>query len=407
MWSSAVPRRPVRRGARFSAMAGRGTDLDDVPAREVARRMAEAASAWLEGLDHDQRRIAAGSAPSDDASDAERRRWFYTPTDHGGLTFHAQRPAQQRAALRLVASGLSTAGYVTVATIIGLENVLDQAEGFVTRFDRERGRDPGLYYLRVFGEPGERGTWGWRFGGHHVSLNNLVVDGSVVATTPCFLGADPATSPLLGGAVNRPLARVEDLARDLVRSLRPELAARAVLLPRAPSDLVTANRTTVGPGDRVIPLARIWRDERFPDPVEQGKLQDLSDAIDEAAGYGDPDHAAVELTAEPKGVPAAELDAEQRAMLRALIGTYLDRVPSEVSPLRRYDDDAALDAVHIAWAGSTAPGDPHYYRLQGPRLLVEWDNTQRKANHAHSVWRDPHADFGLDVLARHRTSYRH
>ncbi|MFP5372994.1 MAG: DUF3500 domain-containing protein, partial [Actinomycetes bacterium] len=217
----------------------------------------------------------------------------------------------------------------------------------------------------------------------------------------------PATSPLLGGAVNRPLAQVEDLARDLVRSLRPELAARAVLLPRAPSDLVTANRTTVGAGDRVIPLARVWREERFPDPVEQGKLQALSDAIDEAAGYGDPDHAAVELTDQPKGVPAAELDAEQRALLRALISTYLDRVPAEVSPLRRYDDDAALDAVHLAWAGSTAPGDPHYYRLQGPRLLVEWDNTQRRANHAHSVWRDPGADFGLDVLARHRASALH
>src|SRR3954453_22816740 len=148
-------------------------------------------------------------------------------------------PAQQRAAMRLVASGLSTPGYVTVATVIGLENVLDHAEGFVTRFDRERGRDPGLYYLRVFGQPEESGTWGWRFGGHHVSLNNLVVDGTVVATTPCFLGADPATSPLLGGTVNRPLARVEDLARDLVRSLPPHLAARAVLCPKAPSDLVT------------------------------------------------------------------------------------------------------------------------------------------------------------------------
>src|SRR3954454_11310842 len=235
-------------------MAGGFPSADGEPARAVARGMAEAAQAWLDTLDAQQRQIAVGTQPADDGSDAERRRWFYTPTDHGGLTFHAQRPAQQRAALRLVSSGLSAPGYVTVATVIGLENVLDHAEGFVTRFDRERGRDPGLYYLRVFGQPGESGTWGWRFGGHHVSLNNLVVDGTVVATTPCFLGADPATSPLLGGAVNRPLARVEDLARDLVRSLRPELAARAVLLPKPPSDLVTANRTTVSPGNRVIPL---------------------------------------------------------------------------------------------------------------------------------------------------------
>ena len=391
----------------IAAVTAAGSVADGVAAHDVARRMAEAAGAWLDGLDAGQRRIAVGAAPGDDPSDAERRRWFYTPTDHGGLTFHAQRPAQQRAAMRLVASGLSTPAYVTVATIIGLENVLDQVEGFVTRFDRERGRDPGLYYLRVFGEPGGSGVWGWRFGGHHVSLNNLVVDGALVSTTPCFLGADPATAPLLGGAVNRPLARVEDLARDLVRSLPPELAARAVLLPKAPPDLVTANRTVVSPGDRLVPLAGIWRDERFPDAGEQAKLQALSDAIDEAAGYEDADHAAVEYTAEPRGVPASELDAEQRGVLRALLGTYLDRVPHEVSPVRRYDDEAALDAVHVAWAGSTTPGEPHYYRLQGPDLLVEWDNTQRGANHAHSVWRDPGSDFGLDVLARHRAVHHH
>jgi hypothetical protein len=223
-----------------------------------------------------------GIVPADDPTDNERRRWFYNPTNHGGLTIHQQRPAQQRAAMRLVSTGLSPAAYVTVATIMGLENVLDYIEGFVVRFNRERGRDPGLYYLRVFGKPGDQGLWGWRFGGHHVSLNNLVVDGVLVATTPCFLGADPATSPLLGGAVNRPLARMEDLGRDLVRSLRPELAARTVLLPRAPSDFVTANRTLLTDGDRVIPLVGVWRDERFPDPVEQAKLQKLSDAIDQA-----------------------------------------------------------------------------------------------------------------------------
>ena len=72
--------------------------------------------------------------------------------------------------------------------------------------------------------------------------------------------------------------------------------------------------------------------------------------------------------------------------------------------MSRYDDDAELDAVHLAWAGPLEPGAPHYYRVQGPRLLLEWDNTQRGANHAHSVWRDPDADFGLDVLAGHRTA---
>lgn len=374
------------------------------PRRDAADRMAAAATSWLDSLDDGQRAIATGDVPADDGSDDERRRWFYTPTDHGGLTLHEQRPSQQRGAMRLVATGLSEAGYVTVVTTMGLENVLDRVEDFTVRFDRERGRDPGMYYLRVFGEPGGERPWGWRFGGHHVSLNNLVVAGELVAVTPCFMGADPASSPLLGGAVNRPLARVEDLARELVTSLPSGLAARAVLTSKAPSDFVTANRTTVGEGDRVIPLAGIWRHERFADDEEQAKLQALSDRIDEAADYDEVDHRAVEYTSDPKGVAAADLDAARRALLRALLDTYFLRVPDGLAPSY---DDAALDAVHIAWAGSLEPGAPHYYRVQCPRLLIEWDNTQRGANHAHSVWRDPHADFGLDVLARHHAEHSH
>jgi hypothetical protein len=117
---------------------------------------------------------------------------------------------------------------------------------------------------------------------------------------------------LLGGAVNRPLGRVEDLARELVRSLSPEIAARAVLLEKAPSDFVTANRTTVSEGDQVIPLAGIWRDRRFPDDTEQAKLQKLSDAIDEAAAFTAEDHRTVEYTTAPKGIPGRALDTSQR-----------------------------------------------------------------------------------------------
>ncbi len=374
---------------------------------EIAAAMADAATAWLDSLDDTQRPDATGAVPEDGEADGERRRWFYTPTDHGGLDLHRQSPTQQRAVMRLVGTGLSQAGYVTVATTMGLENVLDHVEGFVTRFDRERGRDPGLYYLRVFGDPGPSGAWGWRFGGHHVSLNNLVVDGELVSTTPCFMGADPASSPLLGGGVNRPLARVEDLARELVASLTAEQQERAILLAKAPSDFVTANRSVVSEGDRVIPLAGIWRDERFPDDVEQEKLQKLSDAIDTAADYTDEDHELVAYSHEPRGVAGRELDPPQRHLLRRLLSTYFDRVPEAVSPMSTYDDDARLDAVHVAWAGSLEAGAPHYYRLQGPGLLIEWDNTQRGANHAHSVWRDPDADFGADVLAEHHARHQH
>src|SRR6202050_3750660 len=237
---------------------------------EVAARMASAATAWLGSLEPGQRAVASGSAPSADAeADAERKRWFYTPTNHGGLTLGEQRPTQQRLAHQLVASGLSTAGYVTVATIIGLDNVLDMVEGWSVNWGRERGRAPGMYYLRVFGEPGGPGSWGWRFGGRHVSLNNLIVDGVVRSTTPCFLGADPAVSPLLGPPPLRPLAAAEDLARELVRSLDPAQAGRAILLDRAPADIVGGNRSRLADGDRMLYLRGVGRR-----PVSEPELAD-------------------------------------------------------------------------------------------------------------------------------------
>ena len=377
----------------------------DAAAKEVAVTMAAAAAAWLGALDPVRRAAATGDAPSVDAeSDAERRRWFYTPTDHGGLTLGAQRPAQQRLAHQLVATGLSTAGYVTVATIVGLDNILDQVEGWTVDWGRERGRDPGMYYLRVFGEPGGAGPWGWRFGGHHVSLNNLIVDGRVVSTTPCFFGADPAVSPLLGPVPLRPLAGPEELARNLVRSLDPERAARAILLDRAPSDIVGGNRTYLADGDQMIHLPDIWRGQ-FSDPELTERITRMSDGAELTSGYDAGDHQRVALTSVPKGLPARELDAEQRSLLRALLATYTERVPHGLSPQDDYVDDATLDAVHLAWAGPTDRGAPHYYRLQGPRLLIEYDNTQRQANHAHSVWRDPVADFGFDALGAHLTAH--
>jgi Protein of unknown function (DUF3500) len=377
----------------------------EAAAREAAARMATAAAAWLDALDPEQRAAATGGAPSPDAeTDAERRRWFYTPTDHGGLTLGAQRPGQQCLAHQLVASGLSAAGYVTVATIIGLDNVLDHVEGWSVDWGRERGRDPGLYYLRVFGEPGGEAPWGWRFGGHHVSLNNLVTGRMVRSMTPCFLGADPAVAPLLGPAPLRPLGGAEDLARELVRSLDPLRAARATLLDRAPADIVGGNRASLADGDRMLYLRDVWRGP-FTEPELAGRVAQMDAAAERASGYGAGDYERLALTSVPKGLPARELDAEQRDLLRALLATYLGRVPDGLSPQADYEQDSALDAVHLAWAGPTGPGQPLYYRLQGPGLLIEYDNTQRQANHAHSVWRDPAADFGYDALGAHLAAH--
>ena len=372
----------------------------DGAAREVAARMATAAADWLGALDPGQRAVATGDAPSaDTAADAERRRWFYTPTDHGGLPLGAQRPAQQRLALRLVATGLSTPGYVTVATIVGLDNVLDQVEGWSASWGRERGRDPGLYYLRVFGTPGDAGTWGWRFGGHHVSLNNLIADGAVRAVTPCFLGADPAVSPLLGPEPLRPLGGAEDLGLALVRSLDPDQASVAILLDRAPSDIVGGNRSRVGDGDRMMYLRELWR-RPFTEPELAERVARIDADGERASGYDAADYKRLALSTTPKGLPGRELRAGQRELLRALLGVYLGRVPDGVVP-----GDESLDEVHFAWAGPAEAGRPVYYRVQGPRLLIEYDNTQRQANHAHSVWRDPAADFGYDVLGAHLAAH--
>jgi hypothetical protein len=384
-----------------------GSEAKEDAAREIAARMAMAAAAWLDALDPARRAVAVGGAPSSDVgSDAERRRWFYTPTDHGGLPLGAQRSAQQSLAHQLVATGLSPAGYGTVATIIGLENVLDYVEGWSVDWGRDRGRDPGMYYLRVFGEPGGTAPWGWRFGGHHVSLNYLIIDGAVRGVTPCFLGADPASSPLLGPAPLRPLAGAEDLARQLVRSLDAGQASNAILLDRAPSDIIGGNRAQIADSDEMIRLPGLWRG-RFPEPRLEERVAQMGDTAEKRSRFDAGDHQRLALTRDPKGLPARELDAGQRDLLRALLATYLGRVPDALSPQPTYNDDAALDAVHLAWAGPTEPGAPLYYRLQGPRLLIEYDNTQRDANHAHSVWRDLEADFGYDALGTHLARHHH
>jgi hypothetical protein len=359
--------------------------------------MSAAAAALLGSLDTEQRALAGWPFPADD----ERLLWFYTPTDHGGLPLSAMRPAQQRLAMQLVRTGLSRAGYVTVATIIGLENVLDELEGWVAGWERERGRDPGLYYVRVFGDPDERGTWGWRFGGHHVSINNTVVDGEVAACTPCFLGADPAVSPLLGPHPLRPLAGAEDLGRELVRSLDDAQLATTILSSVAPLDLVTANRSRLSDGDQPLPLTDIWR-RRFAGELGV-RMTETQQAAERNAGVRPEDLAAVTFTNAPKGMPAADMRPEQREILRALLDVYVHRIPDELAEAEsaKYRADAGLDELSFAWAGGLEPGEPHYYRVQGGRLLAEYDNTQRGVNHIHTVWRDLGSDFGGDVLGQH------
>jgi hypothetical protein len=335
--------------------------------------------------------------------DEDRTTWFYTPTDHGGLPLGAQRPPQQQFTMRLVAEGLSVPAYNTVAAVIGIENVLDRVEGFTRDWGRERGRDPGLYWLRIFGRPGAQ-RWGWRFGGHHVSLNYVVDDGCLVSATPCFIGSDPARSPLLGGGELAPLQAVENTARSLVGSLTEAQLPLALLHPTAPSDIISGNRARM-----VMPASMIHMNDAnlWGSLLEDPRMRQLAEVIDQnaegASGYRADDHDRLAIRQPPSGLSAADMTPEQRRTLWALVDAYESRAPEGV--LSRTPE--SLDGVHFGWAGPRTEGTPHYYRIHGPDLLVEYDNTQRDANHAHSVWRRPDSDFGFDALAAHRRNHPH
>jgi Protein of unknown function (DUF3500) len=311
----------------------------------VRQAMAAAAADWLASLGPAQRAKACYPFPADE----ERTTWYYTPTERGGLPLAEMGPVSQRLAHRLVASGLSDGGYATAATIMGLENVLDAREGWRRGYDGRavphRGRDPQLYFVGVFGDPGA-GSWGWRVGGHHVALNYTVAEDGGVSASPLFLGANPATTRLVGPGVLRPLAAEEDLGRELLDALAPDQLAAAVVSATAPGDILQRNRPRVRVG-----------------PAE--------------------------------GLAASRMLPQQRELLAGLLRQYLGRLPAPLAALQAERVlGERLEAVHFAWAGSPEPGRPHYYRIQGPRLLVEYDNVQNGANHVHSVWRDPEGDFG-------------
>jgi hypothetical protein len=365
-------------------------------AETVAARMAEAARNFLESLDKEQKSAASWSFPADE----ERLLWYYTPTDHGGLPLSRMRPGQQQLAFKLLAAGLSRPAYVTACTIVGLDNVLDELEGWSTRWARERGRDPGLYYVQVFGNPGGRQPWSWRFGGHHVSVHHLVADGKVHASTPLFLGADPAVSALVGGGELRPLGGTEDLGREFLASLGKAERERAIVSPVAPFDLVSANRPAVADGDLPLKLPEIWRG-RFEGATGR-LLETLQQRLEVGLQIRDEHLEAVRFTLAPKGISGQDLNPSQRGLLKQIVAVYVERLPDELAGLEtaKYTDEA-LENLSFAWAGGIERGVPHYYRVQGPRLLIEYDNAQRDGNHAHSVWRDPDGDFGRDVLGEH------
>ena len=361
------------------------TTTEQTQLRVTAERMAERAGAFLDALDGKRRKQAQHEFDDEE----ERLNWHYTPPrNHGGITMGELEPPQAELARQLMASGLSLAAYAQAMAIIAIESVLGEIE-------RQSGRegfrrDPALYHVTVFGEPGGDAPWGWRFQGHHISLNNVIAGGQLVAPLPTFFGSNPAEC---GG--ERPLRAEEDGARALLAALHPDQRERAIISPVAPEDIVVYERPHIEEG--ALP----------PTPQGRGQLTDEQmaerlRARRERLGLTEQHLTALAYSATPRGLSASEMDAGQREHLTALLHTYVDRMPEE---LASYEwgklERAGLEGVHFAWAGPEQRRTPHYYRLQGPNLLVEYDNTQNEANHIHSVWRDPSNDWGADLLRQH------
>jgi len=287
------------------------------------------------------------SAAAFSVEDAERLNWHYVPRPRKGVALKELTPAQHKLAHALLATGLSREGYVKAANIMYLEQILHEQE------DNSPIRDPDDYSFTIFGKPSETEPWGWRVEGHHLSLNFTLRGPMVLSATPAFFGANPArvkNGPLAGLQV---LEAEEDLGRRLVLSFRGARAKEVIIDVKAPADILT----------------RASRKAELGSPV---------------------------------GVPVSEMDKEQAAMLMNLVNVYAHRLreelaESELEKLR----GAGLEKIRFAWAGGLEPGQPHYYRIQGPTFVIEFDNTQNNANHIHSVWRDFEGDFGMDALRDH------
>lgn len=321
-----------------------------VHAHDAAPQMAEIAKTFLGSLTAEQKTKATFAFTDD-----ERENWHFVPIERKGLPMKEMSPQSRLLATALLSTGLSARGLTKASTIMSLEEVLYQIEGAADESKREATRakrDPEKYFVCIFGEPGPKGVWGWRVEGHHISANFTIKDGQVVRATPSFFGSNPGEvreGPLSGVRV---LAREEELGRELVKSLTPEQAQKAVVPGDAPKEMLTG---------------------------QERKISALS----------------------PDGLPNSELNAEQKKLLQTIMEEYLTRVRPDIAKEELEAIRNSGAPVFFVWMGGKERGEPHYYRVQGKTFVLEYDNVQNGANHVHSVWRSFDGDFGRDLLAEH------
>ncbi len=315
--------------------------------------MVAAANAFLSALTPEQRQQATYALDAE-----ELTRWHYVPAQQfprNGLPIKAMTAAQRSFAQALLKTGLSERGYGQATTImVDLETILKELENGSAM------RDPEQYAFTIFGTPAAGGAWGWRVNGHHLAVHFNIRNGTAVASSPAFFGSNPAEVRVEGPKKGlRVLGDREDTARALLMALDAAQRATAMIGDVAPNDIVTKTAAKVDP---------------------------LS----------------------PVGLEASAMTPAQKEMLMAIIQTYTSSMAADIAADRLGELRAAgLDRITFAWAGEAERGRKHYYRVQGPTFLIEYDNTQNDANHVHSVWRDFRGDFGRDLLREHVAHVHH
>lgn len=320
-----------------------------------AQSMVAAAEKFINTLDTAKKAITLYPFGSE-----ERYNFHYFPiNDRKGLPLDQMSEAQKDDAIAMLKTCLADGTVKKVKEIIELENILKEIEN---RKPGDHFRDPGKYYLAIFGVPGDSTIWGWRFEGHHVSFHFSAKDNAMVAGTPGFLGANPAIVPAGPHKGQEVLKEEKEKGFALLRSLTPQQLKTAIIDEKAPDEIITG----------ISRKAMI-------------------------------DH--------PQGLPYSQMTANQREKLLQLVGLYVHRYKKPFADnMLKEIQQAGLEKLMFAWAGEmqSGPGHPHYYRIQGPTLIIEYDNTQNNANHVHTVVRDLLHDFGGDMLLEHyKTGHHH
>ena len=313
--------------------------------------LSDAASHFLATLSADEH--AQANWPF---ADRERLDIHYAPVDLDGLRHGGLEEGKHQAGEDLLALTLSARGLEKVRAIRLLERDVQALEAGQSR--PEGFRDPGRYLWAFFGTPTADAPWGYRYEGHHLSLNITAVPDGPAASLPLFLGAQPRDVPAgLPSAGVAALGTEEALARELYASLDEDQRALATLPFKA------------GRGHMV------------------GQVPTLTSPT-------------------PVGLPFPRMTPPQQRRLIALLHEFATFWNAAIAQQRLAEIDAVRATLHFAFVARDDPPFSFYTRIQGQGVLLEIDNTAG-GDHVHAVWHRPGDDFGRSLLAAHLHRHHH